>query len=138
MSNTDHNPTSLTANQRVEAVKYYQEYAYVHPLTCGNESVHDLLEAFVLETDPPPADVPPGVVANIGMPEAGDVAMRCPTCGYVQLWVPELVYSLYEGREEYEAQYEADWLTAPHMGQGKARHAIRQQHAAQRQIENDK
>lgn len=60
---------------KLRAVEWYQTEAYCHPLTCGNSSRHELLEA--KETD------------------GGDIYLECPDCNYTQMYVPDTVYEMY-------------------------------------------
>lgn len=69
----------------IAAIDYWQDRAYVHPLTCGVKSSHAELRG---KCD-----------------KDGEVVLVCPTCGHVQQWIPEHVYSLYDRREKYEEAY---------------------------------
>ncbi len=61
----------MTAIEKIKKVTDWQTCDYVHELTCGNDSNHQLLEALYTGT--------------LG------VYLSCPTCGYVQLHIPEIV-----------------------------------------------
>lgn len=52
----------------IDAIARYQQLGYVHPLTCGNNSMHTEL---------------------IGKEVDGKVVLVCPDCDYIQKWVPE-------------------------------------------------
>lgn len=54
------------------AIKKYQSCPFVHPLTCGNDSGHDLLKGIVIK---------------------GKVMLICPDCDYTQNWIPEYVFT---------------------------------------------
>lgn len=65
---------------RIEAVDFWQDEAFFHPLTCGRKSSHSLLRA--VERD-------------------GRAVMVCPTCGYHQQdWIPDAVLRAYGRRKE--------------------------------------
>jgi len=62
----------MNENQKLlEAIKEYQSCPYVHPLTCGTNSLHRLLK---------------GVEIN------GQVVLECIDCSYHQDWIPEIVW----------------------------------------------
>lgn len=63
----------LTNAEIIEAIERYQNYGYVHPLTCGNANCREILEA--AERD-------------------GQVVLVCPTCGLVQTHLPPFVIQL--------------------------------------------
>lgn len=49
-------------------IKEYQNNPFIHPLTCLKDSNHEILEPFI---------------------ESGKIILKCPTCGYVQTYIPE-------------------------------------------------
>ena len=56
----------MTNSEIIEKVKLYQQHPYVHPLTCGNNSMHEALEPF--ESN-------------------GSIMLKCHDCDYTQpLW----------------------------------------------------
>ena len=65
----------------IERIKQWQSNSLVHPLTCGNDSDHALLQ-------PKESD--------------GNVVLACEDCEYVQEHIPETVLSL--DLEEHEKQ----------------------------------
>lgn len=73
-----------TNQEIIESVKRHQGNQYLHPLTCGKDSRHDIL-----------------------VPEErdGKVVLVCPTCGYVQTMIPECVTEL--SKEHHEALRDA-------------------------------
>ena len=54
----------------VAAVQGWQANPAVHPLTCGNDSSHELL---------------------VAEKRGRKVVLVCPTCGHVQDWIPTVV-----------------------------------------------
>ena len=61
----------MTENEKLlSSIKKYQNCIYVHPLTCGTDSNHSLLEGRILN---------------------GNVVLVCPDCDYIQEWVPDIV-----------------------------------------------
>ena len=60
----------MTNAEIIANVQRWQATPYVHPLTCGGEHCRGDLEAVEQE---------------------GKVVLRCPSCGYVQRWIPEVV-----------------------------------------------
>lgn len=54
----------LTAKEMVAILKKYQNNPYVHPLTCGRDSRHNILIPFE---------------------ENDKVILKCPDCDYVQI-----------------------------------------------------
>jgi len=60
----------MSNEEIIEAVKRHQSRPYFHPLTCAVSSHHEILEA--IERDK-------------------RVVLRCPTCGWIQEWIPEFV-----------------------------------------------
>jgi len=69
----------LKLEEKIEAIKKYQECDYVHPLTCGNDSSHELLKPLQI---------------------AGKLCLICPSCDYVQEYIPDSVYQLVEITEK--------------------------------------
>lgn len=65
---------ALPNKAKLRAVEWWQEEANFHPLTCGNDSSHNLVAK---ETD------------------GGEVILVCPECGYIQGYVPDTVYEMY-------------------------------------------
>lgn len=63
---------------KLAALRWHQERAFVHPLTCGNDSSHRVLEG--------------------GMTSEGNVYMECPDCDYIQDWIPDYVWQLFISR----------------------------------------
>jgi len=59
----------MTNQEKIEKVKKWQKYPYVHPLTCGNDSRHPELQ---------PVD------------KEGEVRLECSECGYSQS-IPDFV-----------------------------------------------
>jgi len=53
----------------VESINRWQSSDEFHPLTCGNDSRHQILEPFE---------------------ENGVIKLRCPDCDYIQNWIPTL------------------------------------------------
>lgn len=60
----------LDIRQRLDAIKFWQSDDMLHPLTCGVNSDHELLE---------------------GRMDGDNVVLVCPECGYVQNFVPDVV-----------------------------------------------
>jgi hypothetical protein len=54
----------------IKAIKEWQADASIHPMTCGNDSTHRVLEP---------------------IEDHGKVILKCPDCDYVQYWIPEVV-----------------------------------------------
>lgn len=65
----------MSNKDKLELIKEYQESGIVHPLTCGNDSSHNLLEA---------------------VEDKGKVILRCTDCEYVQGNIPKFVYKIKE------------------------------------------
>lgn len=63
----------MTPSEKIKKVKEWQACDYTHELTCANDSSHKLLEAL------------PNPETELG------VYLRCPTCGYVQIYIPDIV-----------------------------------------------
>lgn len=57
----------MTNEEIIAKIKEHQECGFVHPLTCGNDSRHEVLVGVVVD---------------------GKVVLKCPSCDYVQKWVP--------------------------------------------------
>ena len=66
---------SLTNEQIVQRVRNYQADSSWHPLTCGNDSGHRLLEPRLIK---------------VGWFRK-KVVLVCPDCDYLQLHIPEIV-----------------------------------------------
>lgn len=62
---------TMSNRSKLDKIIAFQTAGYVHPMTCGVDSSHALLM---------------GVIQN------REVILKCPTCGYVQNWVPPMVY----------------------------------------------
>lgn len=65
----------LPNTAKLRGIEWWQEEGQFHPLTCGYNSRHELLEG--RETI------------------SGEVYLECPDCGYVQGFVPGVVYDAY-------------------------------------------
>lgn len=75
----------LKPGEMLNAIDFFQDEFYGHPLTCGNDSQnHEILR---------------GQVHN------GVVRLVCPSCDYVQEWIPEYVEEMYKRREELMDYY---------------------------------
>ena len=59
----------MTNKEIIDLVTRYQQSKFVHPLTCGNDSRHEILV--------------PIEVNNY-------VILKCPDCEYIQSWIPML------------------------------------------------
>lgn len=59
----------------LKALDWFQNRAFVHPLTCGLDSTHRILVG--------------------GETEEGKLYMECPDCDYMQFWVPDFVWEIY-------------------------------------------
>ena len=70
--------SELTNEEKMMAVAYWQEAGIVHPLTCGNQSMHEEL---------------------IAHEHKGEVILLCPTCGYRQTFIPACVYTYWKTRQ---------------------------------------
>jgi hypothetical protein len=57
-------------NDKIEAVKAWQNNTSIHPLTCGKDSKHKGL---------------------IPVEKDGEVILKCPDCGYIQKCIPDAV-----------------------------------------------
>jgi hypothetical protein len=57
----------MNSNELVQRIKKWQANPHFHPLTCGVDSGHEILEP--VEKD-------------------GKVSLVCPTCGWVQSYMP--------------------------------------------------
>lgn len=55
--------------EQIDLINYYQAAGIGHPLTCGNQSKHALLQP---------------------IEKAGSLYLVCPTCGYTQTHIPTL------------------------------------------------
>jgi hypothetical protein len=78
MSNFD----SFTQNEILQAIDFFQDEYYGHPLTCDNDSQnHELLR---------------GKKGDDGV-----VRLVCPSCDYVQTYIPDYVMAVWDSREEY-------------------------------------
>lgn len=78
----------LNIGEMLNAIDFFQDEFYGHPLTCGNDSQnHELLR---------------GSVRN------GQVILVCPSCDYEQEWIPQYVEDVYVRREQIIAFYETD------------------------------
>lgn len=63
----------MTRNEAViEKIKKYQQSGQFHPLTCGKNSNHQVLEP--VEVD-------------------GNVILKCPDCDYIQKYIPGFLAS---------------------------------------------
>lgn len=71
----------MTLKEKIEHIKKYQKNKNYHPLTCGNNSKHEVLYP-VLGND--------------------KVILKCLDCDYIQNWVPECIYNL-------DVDYELPW-----------------------------
>ena len=73
----------MTNAEQIEAINYWQACGHAHPLTCGNDSGHENL---------------------IPIEESDSVILKCPTCDYVQRWVPECCLRLKRIDDELRAR----------------------------------
>lgn len=84
MSNFD----SFTQNEILQAIDFFQDEFYGHPLTCGNDSGHKLLR---------------GQKGDDGV-----VHLVCPSCDYVQEYIPDYVMAVWDSREEIRIYYQQE------------------------------
>lgn len=87
----------LSNEEKIAAVNYWQNEAYVHPLTCGNDSQkHENLKARKVLLADEAAD---GTEIKIE-----DIELYCVNCDYTQgeELIPPVVFSLYTEKDEYE------------------------------------
>ena len=68
----------------LDAIKKYQSCPFVHPLTCGNDSGHDLLKGIVIRDK---------------------VVLICPDCEYTQTHIPNFIWQA----EDIEKAMEMDF-----------------------------
>ena len=68
-------PSGVGVKTQLAALDWFQNRAYVHPLTCGVDSKHGNLIA--------------------GVTPKGTVYLECPDCDYIQDWIPPYVVNLY-------------------------------------------
>lgn len=64
---------SLSNNQKIEAVKFWNSNNEFHPLTCGVNGEHILNPKL----------------------ENENVVLLCPVCGYKQITIPSVVFDYY-------------------------------------------
>jgi hypothetical protein len=65
----------MAIEELVHRVRLWQCNPLVHPLTCAADSCHDLLRPEIRRDD-----------------GGGDiVVLICPTCGFIQSWIPSVV-----------------------------------------------
>jgi len=64
------NPSTMTNDAKIAKIRRWQLSGKVHPLTCGVDSEHAILEPQVID---------------------GQVALVCPTCGWRQGYIPDIV-----------------------------------------------
>jgi hypothetical protein len=67
--------------EQMEAVRWFQQRTHIHPLTCRQNSNHDLLVPAV---------------------KGEDAVLVCPTCGFLQEHIPSFVFDAWARREEFE------------------------------------
>jgi len=60
----------MTNKEKIEQIKKWQMYEHFHPLTCGNDSNHEILKPIEIE---------------------GKVILVCPQCDYKQHKIPSVV-----------------------------------------------
>jgi hypothetical protein len=63
----------MTNEEIIKKIDEYQKNEYVHPLTCGKDSNHEVLK---------------GVIND------DKVFLICPTCGWVQSCLPRIIFDL--------------------------------------------
>lgn len=63
----------MNLEDRVERIKKSQRDPNNHPLTCGNNSNHQVLEPHI---------------------EDDKIILKCPDCEYIQCWIPDCIYNL--------------------------------------------
>ena len=66
----------MTNKEKIDAINRWQTNGSYHPLTCGVDSGHEVLTPFIDEND-------------------NNVVLKCPTCGYIQNWIPTVIYDSY-------------------------------------------
>ena len=71
----------MTIQDQINAINWWQKQEYFHSLTCGMNSRHGLLL--------------PNVYIDKKYPQIMFVGLRCPICGYRQLFVPKCIYTAY-------------------------------------------
>lgn len=84
MSNFD----SFTQNEILKAIDFFQDEFYGHPLTCGNDSNHQILR---------------GRKKDDGM-----VELYCKDCDYTQEYIPDYVIAVWDSREEIMIYYQQE------------------------------
>jgi len=80
----------LGALRKLDAIEAWQHNDHVHPLTCGNDSNHELLVAKM---------VPTSNVIVVSSDQGSKIILKCPDCDYVQEHVPEIVYETFIANE---------------------------------------
>ena len=71
----------MTIKEQIAKIKKYQCAGMFHPLTCGNDSNHKVLEP--IERD-------------------GRVILICKDCDYIQTWYPSCVLDMADDIEKSE------------------------------------
>jgi hypothetical protein len=67
----------------IKAIEKHQKCPYLHPLTCGKDSRHQVL---------------------VAVEENGKVVLKCPDCDYVQPGVPSCVMEIAPYVDEIEKE----------------------------------
>lgn len=67
---------------KIAAINWYQKHSYFHPLTCGNNSKHNLLQ--------------PKLINN-------QIYLICTDCDYVQQSIPEVIFDVYKKKKIFES-----------------------------------
>lgn len=84
--------TTLSGEQRLRqverAVWEWQLCGSMHPLTCGTKQKHEHMDLAEVLTNPTHDILRPDI-------RDGAVVLVCPTCDYVQEWIPEIVTGPY-------------------------------------------
>jgi len=84
----------LTNEDILKAVCTWQTCGFVHPLTCGNDSNHQVLYP---------------VIRN------NKVILKCADCTYTQSWIPDPVLKIYSIAESIKKEYGHDRKNKVHM-----------------------
>ena len=73
---------TFTADEIIQAIDFFQDEFYGHPLTCGNDSTHALLRG--------------------KKEDEGVVYLACPTCDYIQTYIPDYVLAVWDTKETWK------------------------------------
>ena len=77
----------LSIEEQIKAVERWQKCDFVHPLTCGNNSNHNLLV--------PKKNGPDYLAKNFDEEDDNEyITLDCPDCDWVQSYIPDCVFSL--------------------------------------------